>query len=299
MVGIPLLAAAVGVITWFLTGRALRPVEEIRAEAERISGTDLDRRLPLPGTADEIRALAETLNRMLDRLEGSATEMRRFVADASHELKSPLASLLAMVEITRRHSDDAELRRLMDDLEVEIDRMQRLVGDLLLLARYDEARPPLDRRDVDVDELVLAEAGAMRRRDTVVVDTSATAPVRVRGDRHGLERLVRNLVDNAARHAATTVWLGTSEEGGVAVLSVSDDGPGIAVADRHRVFERFVRLDDSRARATGGTGLGLAVVRAIARGHGGDASAVEPRHGGATFEVRIPVDGDVPDRGRI
>ena len=292
IVGIPLLAGAVGVITWFLTGRALHPVERMRAEAERISGTELDRRLPVPGTADEIHALAETLNRMLDRIEGSATEMRRFVADASHELQSPLTSLGAMVDVTRLGTADAELSAVLDDLGAEIDRMQRLVGDLLFLARHDETRPPLDWGEVDLDQLVRAEAGSVKRRGTVKVVMSAVGAVRVIGDQHQLERLVRNLTDNAGRHAATTVWLATGQEDGVAVLSVSDDGPGIAASDRDRVFDRFVRLDGSRDRATGGTGLGLAVVRAIARSHHGEAAVVEARHGGATFEVRIPVGGE-------
>jgi signal transduction histidine kinase len=288
-IGLPLLLLIVGATTWVLTGRALRPVEEMRVEADRISAAALDLRLPDPGTRDEIQRLAVTLNEMLDRLETSVRQQRRFVADASHELKSPLAALRAMVDVTERSARSEDERRLMADLREEIDRMQRLAGDLLYLARFDEGRPEGVRRtEVDLAEIAAAEAAALATRTELRVDTAGLSPAGVTGDPDRLLQLVRNLTDNAAGHAAGAVWLETGETDGTAILRVSDDGPGIPAEDRERVFERFVRLDESRTRRTGGTGLGLSVARAVARSHGGELRAVDPLHTGATLEARLP-----------
>ena len=278
--------AIVGITTWALTGRALRPVEEMRSRADQISAAALDRRLPLPQATDELRSLAITLNAMLERLEQSAIRQRRFVADASHELKSPLTAMRAMVDVAARDPGVAQ-PELLTDLDVELDRMQRLVADMLYLARSDESPEARDHAAIDLEQIVAAEAAALRSRSSVVVDTSGLYPVRINGDRTRIAQLVRNLTDNAARHAASTVWLGTARRRDEAVVLVRDDGPGIPEEDRRRVFERFVRLDESRARDTGGAGLGLAVARSIARDHGGElvlASAT----GGAAFEARFP-----------
>lgn len=285
-IGILALLVIVGLTTWALTGRALRPVEEMRSEADRISATALDRRLPLPEAQDELRSLAVTLNDMLERLERSALRQRRFVADASHELKSPLTAMRAMVDVAAR-DPGVNQRELLADLDSEIDRMQRLVADMLYLARSEESPQGPVGDTVDVEQIVAAEGAALRSRSNVSVDTTALHPVRIAGDGAQIAQLVRNLTDNAARHAVSTVWLGTARRGEDAIILVSDDGPGIPEGDHQRVFERFVRLDESRARDTGGAGLGLAVARAIARDHGGDLVLVSAV-GGTTFEARFP-----------
>ncbi len=287
-VGLPLLLAVLAAVTWLLTGRALRPVERMRAEAVGISGADLHRRLPVPAPRDEVRALAESLNEMLARLEGAMARQRQFVADASHELRSPLAALQAMIDVALDDPDPAAREAARRDLGGEVDRMERLVSGLLVLASSDEGQAPARRVEVDLDQVAGREAEAAARRTGVAVDASAIGPVRVLGDPDRLARLVRNLVDNAARHAAAQVWVAADTENGEAVLTVSDDGPGIPHGMRERVFERFVRLDEGRSRDAGGAGLGLAVARAIARSHGGDVVVAEPRHGGATLEVRLP-----------
>jgi signal transduction histidine kinase len=285
-IGLPLLLILVGLTVWILTGRALHPVEEMSAEAGRISALALDRRLPLPIAKDELHHLAATLNDMLERLEEAAVKQRRFVADASHELKSPLASMRTMVEVAARDgSVDAEV---VADLSEEVTRMQGLVTDLLFLAQHEESHRPDRMEEVDLDQVVMSTASAVRRAGGIEVDTSGIGPVRVMGDSSRLMQLVRNLTENAVRHAETTVWVETVVAGGRAKVTVSDDGPGVPADEAERIFERFVRLDESRARDTGGSGLGLAVARAIARDHGGDVVVGSPRHGGATFEAWIP-----------
>lgn len=288
-IGLPLLLILVGVVVWILTGRALRPVAEMSAEAERISALALDRRLTPPAARDELWELAATLNDMLERLEAGTAKQRRFVADASHELKSPLAALRTIVDVAER--DRSFDGAIIADLSAEIDRMQALVTDLLFLARHDES-PVFDRaEDVDLDQVIAVAAGKQRGDDAVQIDTSGVSPVRVSGDAARLGQMMRNLIENAVRHAESTVWLESAESNGRAVVAVSDDGPGVPPAESERVFERFVRLDESRTRDTGGAGLGLAVARAVAREHGGDVRLGEPRHGGATFEVWMPAGG--------
>lgn len=288
-IGLPLLLLVVGATTWLLAGRALRPVERIRIEASRISAEDLERRLPLPGTGDEIHRLTLTLNEMLDRLEESALRQRRFVSDASHELRSPLAALRTIVDVAARDGDPALPPSLTDDLSNEIERMRGLVDDLLYLTRADESGPAARRDEVDLDRLMHDEATSLTRRTSLRVDGSGIEPVRLIGDPDGLRRLIRNLTDNAIRHAGSAVWLEIRRRDGAAAIVVSDDGPGIPDADRERVFERFVRLDESRSRRSGGTGLGLAVARAVARAHGGDLVVAASAHGGATLEARLPI----------
>jgi signal transduction histidine kinase len=286
--GVVALLVVVAAATWRLTGRALLPVDRMRAEADQISEGALDRRLAVPHTGDEIARLAVTLNDMLQRLDEAATARRRFVADASHELRSPVAAMRAMLEVT---GDGAADRELLEALGHEVDRLDRLVADLLMLARSSAAgtRPAAE---VDVDQLLLEEARAMRRRSARDVDTSAVSAARIVGDADAMARLLRNLADNALQHAMSRVWLTSRTEGSLVIIGVDDDGEGVARGDRERVFERFVRLDAARDRASGGSGLGLAVVRAVAATHGGEVLFVEPRHGGASVEVRLPAAPD-------
>ncbi|MGI9822855.1 sensor histidine kinase [Agromyces sp. Marseille-Q5079] len=285
-VSVPLVVLLVAGITWVVMGRALRPVARITAEVEDITADRLDRRVPVPASGDEIAALAETMNAMLGRLDASASAQRRFVSDASHELRSPLATIRQHAELAQAHPEVTSLRELADVAHDEGLRLQGLVDALLLLARLDEGAPSADEA-VDLDDLVFAEAARLRAAG-VAVDESGVGAARVHGNPQLLGQLLRNLADNAARHARGRVALGLTERDGRAVLVVDDDGDGIPAAERERVFDRFVRLDDARDRDAGGSGLGLAIVRAVARAAHGDVTIEDAPLGGARFTVRLP-----------
>jgi len=288
-VGAPALLLLVALTTWVVAGRALAPVEAIRAEVAEISMRALDRTVPEPAANDEVGRLARTMNQMLERLRGSAARQRQFVSDASHELRSPLAAMRAELEVAMAHEQDADWHHTADEVLEDLGRLQRLVDQLLVLARLDENAPVLADRPVDLDELVLREARRARERDGLVVDVHGVSAGRVRGDPDRLRQVVRNLVDNAARHARSTVTLGLQAEAGSAVLTVADDGPGIPPAERERIFERFTRLDEARATDNGGYGLGLAITREIVAAHGGTVEAEDPPVG-ARLVVRLPLD---------
>lgn len=287
LVGLPVLLLVVGGTSWLVVGRALRPVERIRREVEQITGSRLDRRVPEPRSSDEIGRLARTMNTMLGRLEESSDRQQQFVADASHELRSPVASLRQAAEVVSAHPGAMEEGELAETVLEESIRMQVLVDQLLLLTRAGEGRAQAPREDVDLDDLVLGAVSRIGRPD-LQVDTSGVGAGRVRGDVVALGQVVRNLVDNAARHATSRISIALGATGRAVVLSVDDDGPGIADAERERVFERFVRLDDARARDAGGSGLGLAIVREVVRSHGGDVAIESSTLGGARFVVRLP-----------
>lgn len=287
--GLPLLLLLVGLAAWLLVGRALRPVEQLRSQVARIGATgQLRQRVPQPDTGDEIARLARTMNDMLVRLEMARATQRRFVADAGHELRSPVASIAAVLDVSRTDPHGTTLAELTPVLESETARISRLVENLLLLAGADEQDGVADPQDVDLDELVEAEVLRLRARPGLRVEHQVT-PVRVQGDRGRLVQVVANLGDNAARHARGTVRLTLQHVGADAVLSVEDDGPGIPIADRARVFERFVRLDDSRQRASGGGGLGLPIVLQLVTAHHGTVRIEDAEAGGCRVVVRIPV----------
>ncbi|MDH4111591.1 MAG: ATP-binding protein [Actinomycetota bacterium] len=285
--GVPVLVLVVAWVTWWITGRALRPVEAIREEVETISAGRLDRRVPEPATGDEIARLAATMNRMLSRLQASQARQRRFVSDAAHELRSPVASIRQHSELAITHPRQAKVGELAQVVHQENLRVERLVDDLLLLARMDEGDGEMVE-EVDLDDLVLAEATRLRASTPLRVETHGVSAARSVGNPSELGRVVRNLADNAARHAHGVVALSLIDVAGRAVLSVDDDGPGIDAADRERVFDRFVRLDAARARNDGGAGLGLAIVRAVVEAHGGEVSLGESPLGGARVEVSLP-----------
>ena len=288
LIGIPLLVLITGIVTYLAAGRALRPVEAIRA---RVATTrDPSVRVPVPAARDEVGRLAETMNAMLARLQAGQAVQRRFVADASHELRSPLATIATGLELLSRDSfRPAADRDTVTALRGEAERLGRLVDALLLLARADESglRPRFE--DVDLDEV--AEAERLRPAGRIVPRIEA-AHVRVVGDRGQLAQVVRNLVDNACRHARSTVVVSVRRSDGHAELDVADDGPGVPPDQRARVFERFVRLDDARARADGGAGLGLAIVAEVVAAHGGTVDVVGSPMGGALFRVRLPLPPD-------
>ncbi len=286
-VGSPFLLVAVGVITWLAVGRSLRSVDRIRARVETIGDRQLHARVPVPVARDEIAGLAITMNGMLDRLEASATAQRQFVADASHELRSPLASMRASLDVAHSVGGAQAWADAQPVLSDEVERMTRLVGDLLLLAKVDEGALTLRAVDVDLDDLVSDEARRLRAQTSLSVTTRIEA-VRFTGDPDRLAQALRNLVDNAARFARTQIRLGVSLADGTAWVVVEDDGPGIRAQDRQAVLTRFVRLDEHRSRDQGGAGLGLAITDEIARLHGGRCVVGDSDLGGAQVSLRLP-----------
>ena len=303
VVAVPLMVVLVGLVVWVVTGRALRPVERLRRQVDRIEASDLSRRVD--SGDDELGALAATMNRMLSRLEQSQAVQRRFVSDASHELRSPLATMRQYAELAVAHPETVPTGELGEVVIAEGERMQDLVEGLLLLARLDEGqRPPT--APVDLDDLVLREADRLSRtgghpgeRSTAVeVDTSGVGPGRVEGKDRLLARVVRNLVDNAARHAEGRITLRvrseSTERGQRVQFTVADDGAGVPSEDRERIFDRFTRLDEGRARDVGGSGLGLAIVCDVVEAHGGTVSVAagdgKGEFTGAVFTVDLPAD---------
>ncbi|GAA2294229.1 sensor histidine kinase [Streptomyces violaceusniger] len=283
LLGLPLLLLVVAAVTWLVTRRALRPVEGIRREMAAITAsTDLSRRVPVPGSYDEVARLARTTNETLTALEASVERQRAFVADASHELRSPVASLRTQLEVGAAHPELLDLDGAVEDVV----RLQRLAADLLLLARLDAGERPTGGAPVALDALVREEL-AQRLGDRVPV-RDETAPVAVPGSRGQLAQVLGNLVDNAQRHARSGVRVAVRDEGRWAVLEVADDGAGVPEAERERIFERFVRLDDARSRDDGGAGLGLAIARDVAVRHGGTLAVRAAPEGGALFELRLP-----------
>lgn len=289
VVGVPLLLLVVGAVAWRVVGRALAPVEAIRAEVEAISTNELRRRVPDPSGDDEIARLATTMNRMLARLEGGQVRQRRFVSDASHELRSPVTTILQHAEVARSHPEATSIGELGEVMLGEGIRLQRLVEDLLLLARIDEGTLRLRTESVDLDDLLLGEIRRLRTTTDLSIDARGVSAGRVSGDRGQLDRLVRNLTDNAARHAHGTIVLSLREVHAKVVLAIDDDGDGIAGTECERVFDRFVRLEDARDLDSGGSGLGLAVVREIATAHRATVAVSNSALGGARFELRFPV----------
>ena len=284
-VAVPVTIVVLAGLVWLLVGRTLRPVERMRAEVASISGADLHRRVPEPVVDDEVGRLARTMNHMLDRLEQSATMQRRFVADASHELRTPVARLRTQLEVAGADDDVAELVASLHEDTVELG---ELVDGLLLLAQAEDPSLSRSRAAIDLDEVVLAEVDRTAPRPGVTIDASGVSGAEVHGDQRALARVVRNLLDNAVRHATHTVVVTLAETGEV-VLTVADDGAGIPADRVEAVFDRFVRLDDARTRDAGGAGLGLAIVRAVVADHGGTV-AVDRAHGpGARILVRLPV----------
>jgi signal transduction histidine kinase len=285
--GLPVLVVGAGIMTWLITGRALAPVGLMTRRVRELSATTLDARVPVPPTDDEIAQLAQTMNEMLDRLQHASVAQRQFVSDASHELRSPVASIRAQLETALRYPDDVDWPSVARIVLEEDTRLEHLVGNLLAMARLEEGRLG-PRGEVDLDDLVLSHT---HRMTGIRLDLSGVSAGRVWGNADELTSVVRNLLDNAARHAAATVKVSVREAGPWVMFSVADDGPGIAVEDRERIFERFARLQEGRSRDQGGTGLGLALSRRIVEHHGGRVHVEEAEGGGAQFVVALPAAG--------
>lgn len=286
--GVPILLLLLALTTWRVVGGALAPVEAIRREVDEVSAKELHRRVPQPGGDDEISRLAATMNRMLARLETARVRQQQFVSDASHELRSPMASIRAHAEVAIAHPDRVTTPELAETVLAESLRLQQLVENLLVLARVDEQHSVPLHEPVDLDDLVFSAAQRLRGGSEVVLGTSRVSAGRVRGDAVLLRRVIGNLLDNAMRHANSRVEVGLWEDGDFVLLRVDDDGQGVAPADRDVVFARFSRLDDARTRDDGGAGLGLAIVAEVVTGDGGTVTLTESSAGGARFEVRLP-----------
>jgi len=289
-IGVPIGLALVALAIWMAVGRALRPVDAMRDEAETITAEHLNRRLAVPAGEDEIPRLASTLNEMLDRIDAASSLQRQFVSDASHELRSPLTALRQLAEVARDYPDRTAQDSFARDVLAEERRMEDLVTALLLLARMDDVAPA-SGAPVDLDDLVLEEARRARGQEGPRVDVSGVSAGQVAGDPVLLGQAVGNLISNARRHARSAVALSLQEYGDQVVLTVDDDGHGIPEEDRERVFERFVRLDEARGRDAGGSGLGLAIVHKVVSGLGGDVRIQESSTGGARFVVTLPAGG--------
>lgn len=289
-IGLAFLMLPMSLLLWVAVGRTLAPVEAIRERAAVISADHLSERVPEPPVNDEIGRLARTINAMLARLDAAADQQRRFLADAAHELRSPVASLRAQLE-TALPPGRGPAALNPDDLLADTLRLQAIVDQLLQLARIEDGGGRAVRVPVDLDDTVATVVTARdpeARRGVVSVDTTDVVPVQVVGDPALLEQVVRNLVDNAVRHAEREVRVSLHAHEGMAVLTVDDDGPGIPVEHRTDVFRRFTRLDDARDRDRGGVGLGLAIVADIVAAHGGSVAVLSSPAGGARLQVTLP-----------
>jgi signal transduction histidine kinase len=285
-IGMPILLAVVGIICWAIVGRALRPIEALRREVTEIATSPGPLRIADPGTGDEVGRLARTLNSMLDRIEAASSRERRFVSDASHELRSPIANIRTEIEVALHHPEFADWPSVAQDVLTENDRMGRLVQELLLLARADEGSLLPSRGATDLGEVAEgadtdAGAGGPQIFVSTVVAPVAVPPIY-------LERIVANLVGNARRFATSRIDVTVTREGPYAVLRVRDDGPGVPPAERDHIFERFVRLDEARDRGDGGFGLGLAIVADLCRAYGGHIEVGDAAPG-AVFTLRFPL----------
>ncbi len=270
LIGAPIAVLLLGLSTYFVTTLTLRSVAALRHGAADITAAGLSgQRLPVPGAQDEIHRLAVTLNRMLDRIESATARQRTFVGDAAHELRSPLASMRVQLEVSQRMGPSTDWPDLIDDVLIDVSRLDRLVEDLLALARLDETGGASARHE-SIDLGTLIESIAPNYEHARVPVECVVAPgVIVLGNRDALHRVVVNLVDNAVRYARSGVQIDVDADGPSARLTITDDGPGLPESERERVFDRFYRAETSRSRDSGGTGLGLPIVRDLLRAHKG------------------------------
>lgn len=296
LLGIPIALILAAAAVWLIVGRALRPVERIRRAVTEITSADLSRRVPEPGTLDEVGHLAHTMNDMLARLDEAARRQRRFVADASHELRTPLAAIRTTLEVGLAHPDRAPWPVIAERAAGQSARLEELIQQLLLLARADERHLAANREAVDLAGL-LHDIVAGLPAPRVPIELDVAPSVSTTGDAGHLARLFRNIIDNALRYAAGRVVITATATADLARVRIDDDGPGIPAADRSRVFDRFVRLDDSRERGSGTTGLGLAIAHEIALAHGGEIALLEGPGGGTRAMVTLPLSTVSPAGG--
>ena len=307
LIGTPALLLLMVWVSWLITGSTLRPITALRRGAEQVTATGVPRGLPVPEARDEVHSLAVTLNDMLSRLEGAQQRQRQFVSDTAHELRSPIASIRAQLEVALDHPGSQEWEQTARDVLADTMRLAQMAEDLLVLARLEEraglaqsdgsrrggprpaGRPELTAGTVDLAGLVLTTTGRYPQA-RVPVSASVPEPCLVAGDADALGRMLVNLIDNAVRYARSRVTVAVTCADGSVLVTVTDDGPGIAADDLERAFERFTTLDGARARRdddVSGAGLGLAIVRATALAHGGTAW-LENAGPGLRARVRLP-----------
>lgn len=291
--GVPALLGLLAAVTWMVVGRALARIDEITTTVADIDVRDLDKRVPQSQVRDEVGRLAATMNSMLERLDEASRREHAFVADASHDLQSPLTALRARLEIAMADPAAVDVESWARELLASSADMELLVQDLLALALAEGATQAQATRLLDLDEIVLEEAARARPSTGTVVETIGVSAAPVQGDASALRRLVRNLVDNAVRHAAGRVTLMLVTNDDAVVLDVVDDGPGVPDEERDRVFDRFYRGDPARSHGTG-SGLGLAIARRLAEQHGGSLQLVETPGQGSSSHFRLAL--PLPDR---
>ena len=287
--GIPLLLLLVGAVTWFAVRRVLAPVDSIRATMADISASDLSQRVPEPTGRDEISRLARTMNQTLDRLQAASDKQRAFVGDASHEFRTPLASLQAQLDVLVANPQQIDRPHVVRRLHEDARRLQNLTEDLLFLAVHGDGQRQPVRALVDLDELLIRAVEPIRVRNAVQVDISKVEGGRVFGDASQLTRLIVNLLDNAEQHAVRQITVELHTTDATVELVITDDGPGIPVVDRERIFERFTRLDAARRRQHGGAGLGLSIVKSIADAHNATIVVTDSNQG-ARIVVTLAAD---------
>ena len=293
-IAVPLAAGVLAALTWFLVGRTLRPVEQIRAEVAAIGGTELHRRVPVPEGDDEIVRLARTMNDMLQRVDEASERQRQFIADASHELRSPLTRMRSELEVDLTHPDSADPVATHHSVLEEVTALQHLVDDLLLLARntaLDDAALIDKISSTSPQSSIESEAGS-RPRTAFRSRSDHDGPSLALGNATELTRAIANLADNATRHARSIARLVVSTAPAAVTVAVEDDGHGIPTGEHERIFERFARLDESRAATDGGTGLGLAIARDIIERHGGTLTVDTAYTSGARFVITLPAAND-------
>jgi signal transduction histidine kinase len=285
-IGVPVLLVLACGTVWLVVGRALRPVEQIRSAVTAITSADLSQRVPEPGTDDEIGRLARTMNDMLARLQDAAARQRRFVADASHELRSPLTAIRTGLEVGLAHPDRAPWPQIARRAVRQSQRLEQLIAQLLVLAKADAHQLAARRQPVDLAAL-LADLAAATPAPGISIDLSVPPRTMTAGNPEDLSRMFRNLLDNAVRYARHRVLVTAAAGPEGIVVEIADDGPGIPAEERERVFGRFVRLDASREQASGSAGLGLAIAREIATAHGATIVLTEAPGGGTRAVVTL------------
>ena len=286
VIGVPVLLVLAGGTVWLVVGRALRPVEQIRGAVTAITSADLSQRVPEPGTSDEIGRLARTMNDMLARLDDAAARQRRFVADASHELRSPLTAIRTGLEVGLAHPDRAPWPEIARRAVRQSQRLEQLIAELLVLARADAQQLAARRQPVDLAAL-LADLRDATPAPGISIDLSVPSGTATAGNQEDLSRMFRNLLDNAVRYARHRVLITAADGPDGTIVEIADDGPGIPAYERERVFGRFVRLDASREHASGSAGLGLAIAREIAAAHGATIVLTEAPGGGTRAVVTM------------
>ncbi len=291
---VPTVSLLLAGVIWWLTGRTLAPVEAIRAQVAAISTTDSAERIDVEQRDDEITRLAATMNDMLDRLRDASERQRRFVADAAHELRTPITRVRTNVEVDLARPDRADAAATLRAVREEAVGLQDLLDDLLHLARHDAGHGSGRRRPIDLDDIVLDEIARQRNVSDVSIDAHRVSAAHLWADPDHMARAARNVLANAVRHATSSVTVALTEQRGRIELTVTDDGGGVPDEDRHRIFERFARVDDARARHDGGTGLGLAITREIVEDHGGSITCDAGVGTGARFVITLPADPETP-----